>query len=77
MAITPEERKEVWESVVACRGVKTPCKDCEGLGTKLYATTGTWRSGIGGSTLTDDVCNKCWGSGDADKHWPSHRLLTR
>lgn len=51
------------------------CQGCAGSGIKCYATTGTWRSGAGGSTPTCAVCDKCWGSGHKNKPWPSHRLL--
>lgn len=52
---------------------ETPCSECRGLGTKVYGSTATWRGGIGGQMITDDVCDRCWGSGDADKPWPSWR----
>ncbi len=69
--------EELFEAICEWRGVETPCPTYGGLGTKTYATTGTWQSGIGGMTPTNGVCNKCWGSGDAHRHWPSHRLLLR
>lgn len=47
--------------------MSTPCKTCNGDGTIYYANGATWRGGIGGSAVTKDVCNKCWGSGDSDK----------
>lgn len=25
--------------------------------------------------ITSDVCDRCWGSGDEKRRWPSHRLL--
>jgi DnaJ-class molecular chaperone len=49
------------------------CKDCGGSGYKLYGSTATWRGGVGGQMMIEDVCDKCWGSGDADRPWPSHR----
>lgn len=52
---------------------KTPCSECSGLGIKMYGSTATWRGGIGGQMITDDVCDRCWGSGDADMPWPSWR----
>jgi hypothetical protein len=48
------------------------CLDCCGSGYKLYSDTSTWRGGIGGQSMTTDVCNKCWGSGDKTKSWPRH-----
>lgn len=49
------------------RGVVTPCAVCSGSGRRGYANTSTWRRGIGGQMLTDDVCDSCWGSGDAER----------
>jgi len=46
------------------RGVETPCKRCGGSGRIAYGNTATWRGGVGGSMMTADVCNGCWGSGD-------------
>ena len=40
------------------------CTTCGGTGKKVYASTSTWRGGIGGAAMTEDVCDKCWGSGD-------------
>jgi hypothetical protein len=53
------------------------CSECQGSGIKTYATSATWRGGSGGMTLTTDVCNTCWGSGDANRPWPSHREIER
>lgn len=38
-----------------------------------YGSTATWHGGVGGASITNGVCDKCWGSGDADQPWPSHR----
>jgi len=46
------------------RGVRYLCETCQGLGTRIYANTSTWRYGIGGAMITTDICDKCWGSGD-------------
>lgn len=74
MTLTTEE---FYQEVHALRGVQTPCPGCSGLGVKLYGSTATWRGGIGGAAMTNDVCDECWGSGDAERPWPSHRLLGR
>lgn len=58
-----------WRNLV----YKTPCKECGGSGIALYGSTATWHGGIGGAAMTYDVCDKCWGSGDDNKPWPSHR----
>jgi hypothetical protein len=46
------------------RGVVDPCLCCGGTGTRYYNNTSTWRGGIGGASITRDVCDACWGSGD-------------
>jgi hypothetical protein len=57
------------------RGVDTPCKRCLGFGSIAYGSTATWRGGIGGCSVTRDVCDHCWGSGDEHEHWPDLRKL--
>jgi cell division protein FtsB len=51
------------------------CDACNGIGSRMYANTATWRGGLGGSAMTTGVCNKCWGSGSQDKPWPSWRAI--
>lgn len=51
------------------------CGACGGWGVATYANTSTWRKGVGGNMLTSDVCDTCWGSGNAERPWPSHRLM--
>lgn len=48
-----------------------PCKKCGGSGKIAYSDITTWRGDIGGQSLTVDVCNACWGSGDRSAPWPS------
>lgn len=55
--------------------VDVPCSRCGGLGRKVYPNSSTWRGGIGGQTLTSDVCDKCWGSGEEHRPWRSWREL--
>lgn len=58
------------------RGLHYPqdiCKGCQGMGIKAYGNTSTWRHTIGGSAITHDVCEHCWGSGSASRPWPSWR----
>jgi hypothetical protein len=57
------------------RGVHNPCKACRGLGVLSYGSTATWRGGMGGSMMTRDVCDRCWGSGDQDEPWTDLRRL--
>jgi len=58
---------------LAWRGVEPEdaCPECDGSGKITYGSTATYRGGIGGQALTLDICNKCWGSGDRFRHWPS------
>ena len=49
------------------------CEECGGSGYRVYDSTATWREGAGGSTMTTDVCDKCWGSGDSTYPWPTHK----
>ena len=55
------------------RGVDDPCKACGGTGYLVYGSTSTYWGGIGGAAMTKGVCNKCWGSGEKDRPWPSHK----
>lgn len=67
---------EYYAALAQERGVEHPCKHCAGTGTQTYGNTSTWRGGVGGQALTTGPCDKCWGSGDAHRAWPSHRQLT-
>ena len=71
------DNEEYWWDFVTRRGVDIPCEGCKGLGTRTYSTTSTWRGGIGGATITTDVCDKCWGSGDKYKHWVNLRKMRK
>ena len=62
-----------WQQFLDERNIQSPCPACSGLGVRVYGSTATWRGGIGGQTLTQDVCSYCWGSGDANRKWPSWR----
>jgi len=57
------------------RGIETPCPRCGGAGWRCYGSTSTWRGGAGGVTVTDAVCDHCWGSGDANRPWTDLRTL--
>jgi hypothetical protein len=41
-----------------------PCGRCNGRGRRAYASTATFWGGLGGASITDGVCDGCWGSGD-------------
>lgn len=75
--ISSEERNQFYDEFIQMRGVNTPCKKCNGLGTIVYGSTSTWRGGIGGAAMTNGVCNKCWGSGDEHLHWLDLRTSLR
>lgn len=66
---------ELWQWLCEMRDIETPCKDCGGAGVKAYDSTSTWGGGIGGQMITSGVCDRCWGSGDENKRWPSHRHM--
>lgn len=51
----------------------TKCVECGGAGRRLYASTSTWHGGMGGSAMTTDTCDLCWGSGDAANPGPDLR----
>ena len=52
------------------------CVRCNGDGQRTYPDTAGWRRGrVGGSTLTDDVCDTCWGTGRTDVKGPDLRVL--
>ena len=62
------------EYLLQWRGIEPgeECPQCSGSGYRVYGSTATWRGGVGGQTMTADVCDKCWGSGRLQA-WPSHR----
>ena len=53
------------------------CKKCQGSGVSVYADTTTWKGGIGGQMMTQDVCDKCWGSGNQTKPWVNLKDMQR
>ena len=60
---------------LAWRGVLDPCPTCHGSGVVVYASTATWRGGMGGAAMTHDVCDGCWGTGDAHRKGTDLRAL--
>ncbi len=54
----------VHEYMLELRGIEEACETCRGSGVRAYGSTATWRGGIGGCSMTQDVCDSCWGSGD-------------
>jgi len=57
------------------RDIETPCEACRGFGTRMYGSTSTWRGGMGGASMMQDVCDECWGSGDINNQWTDLRKL--
>jgi hypothetical protein len=70
-----DRRESMLADFMRIRGVKAPCPKCDGFGVRAYASTATWRGGMGGSAITDDVCDSCWGSGDAKRPWTDLRKI--
>lgn len=66
-------RQAFLPNLLSVRGVAMACTKCGGAGTRVYGSSATWRGGIGGQSLTTDVCDHCWGSGDEHRHWQSWR----
>lgn len=75
MAAQTYTTEQFYEALAQARGIERVCLGCGGTGHKAYGSTSTWRGGVGGQQITSGVCDKCWGSGDADVTWPSHRAL--
>lgn len=72
-----EERlDDVQANFLLARGVDTVCTKCHGFGVRTYGDTTTWRGGIGGQSITRDVCDHCWGTGDEHKKGTDLRKLT-
>lgn len=57
------------------RGIEEPCKRCGGSGNRVYGSTSTWRGGMGGASMTADVCDHCWGTGDESRHGVNLRAM--
>lgn len=70
-----ETLEELQRECCDWRGIEDPCKTCGGSGTRAYGSTSTWHGGVGGQMITNGVCDKCWGSGDAHRPWPSRRKM--
>jgi hypothetical protein len=68
-------RDEYLKYILEARGVETPCSHCSGLGVMAYPDTSTWHHRIGGQSITSDVCEFCWGSGDANRKGADLRAI--
>lgn len=57
-------------------GSGNPCPTCGGNGVRLYGNGATWHTGmVGVASMTPDLCDSCWGSGDAGHHFTDLRDL--
>ncbi len=71
-----DEPKYTYEEFIKrFKGARTPCERCSGLGSKMYSSTATWHGGIGGAAMSRDICDRCWGSGDADYPFADQRKI--
>ena len=61
------DRTQIHAMFLEWRGIAPNdyCRECEGSGRKVYASTTLWRKGIGGAACTPGPCDACWGSGSA------------
>lgn len=66
---------EIRERFLRWRDIEDPCVKCQGSGRVWYGSTATWRGGVGGASMTSDVCDECWGSGDKFRHGVNLRQL--
>jgi len=47
------------------------CKKCRSTGHYLYSSSATWRPAqVALCVMTEDVCDKCWGSKDSKNPGP-------
>lgn len=51
------------------------CAACLGHGRRKYGSGSTWRGGVGICAITEGLCDKCWGSGDADRPFTNLREM--
>lgn len=63
---TTDDDDDIKQEFLKWRDIEKPCPTCNGSGILLYQDTSTWRHGIGQQVATVDVCDSCWGTGDAE-----------
>lgn len=68
-------KEDAYKRLLRHRGVETPCLTCRGLGTHSYGSGATWRGGMRTASFTTDVCDTCWGTGDAQRFGVNLREL--
>lgn len=60
------------------RNVHTPCERCKGLGHCSYSNGATYHDhSVATQAFQDDICDHCWGSGDAHSPWTNVLELER
>ena len=65
-----EYKTQFLQKVCELRGVRVPCSGCGGTGIQIYNDESTWQHVDGApARLTKDICEHCWGSGDAHIKW--------
>lgn len=74
--MTTDTMQAAIDHVLRLRGVETPCESCHGMGVRAYPSTAGWRNWAGASKSTKDVCDACWGTGDAERHGDDLRRWT-
>lgn len=62
---TSTEREEQLKQFLKWRYVEVPCPKCRGAGRRMYGHGSTWRGGVGTCSFEPDICDECWGSGEA------------
>jgi len=51
------------------------CERCKGTARLLYGNTSTWRHSMGGASITEGICEACWGTGRSDITGPDLRAI--
>lgn len=68
-------RQQALMQFLEWRGIEDQCVKCGGTGRRAYASTSTWHGGAGGSMMTEDICDRCWGTGDQTRKGADLRRL--
>lgn len=66
---------EEWARFLEWRGIEPAdaCEKCRGKGSYVYGHGSTWRGGMGPACTAEDICDGCWGSGNARRPWTDLR----
>ena len=63
------------EDCLGWRFVRDPCSRCKGRGVHSYGSSAGWRGGVSCTMPLVDVCDLCWGTGDALRPGTNLRLM--